>query len=71
MTVRELREALKGYDETAEVYLVRDWIQTNEMGEITSLSRLREVVDQRVVIDTGFDFEDETQVLLDFEEGII
>lgn len=70
MTVRELREALKGYDETAEVYLVRDWIQTNEMGEITSLSRLREVVDQRVVIDTGFDFEDETQVLLDFEENI-
>ena len=71
MTVRELREALKGYDETAEVYLVRDWIQTNEMGEITSLSRLREVVDQRVVIDTGFDFEDETQVLLDFEEDTI
>ena len=71
MTVRELREALKGYDETAEVYLVRDWIQTNEMGEITSLSRLREVVDQRVVIDMGFDFEDETQVLLDFEEDII
>ena len=71
MTVRELIEALKGYDETAEVYLVRDWIQTNEMGEITSLSRLREVVDQRVVIDTGFDFEDETQVLLDFEEDII
>lgn len=71
MTVRELRKALKGYDETAEVYLVRDWIQTNEMGEITSLSRLREVVDQRVVIDTGFDFEDETQVLLDFEEDTI
>ena len=71
MTVGELREALKGYDETAEVYLVRDWIQTNDMGEITSLSRLREVVDQRVVIDTGFDFEDEIQVLLDFEEGTI
>lgn len=71
MTVGELKKALKGYDETAEVYLVRDWIQTNEMGEITSLSRLREVVDQRVVIDTGFDFEDETQVLLDFEEDII
>ncbi len=71
MTVGQLREALKGYDETAEVYLVRDWIQTNDMGEITSLSRLREVVDQRVVIDTGFDFEDETQVLLDFEEDII
>lgn len=71
MTVGELKKALKGYDETAEVYLVRDWIQTNEMGEITSLSRLREVVDQRVVIDTGFVFEDETQVLLDFEEDII
>ena len=71
MTVGQLRKALKGYDETAEVYLVRDWIQTNEMGEITSLSRLREVVDQRVVIDTGFDFEDETQVLLDFEEDTI
>lgn len=71
MTVGQLRKALKGYDETVEVYLVRDWMQTNEMGEITSLSRLREVVDQRVVIDTGFDFEDETQVLLDFEEDII
>lgn len=71
MTVGELKKALKGYDETAEVYLVRDWIQTNEMGEITSLSRLREVVDQRVVIDMGFDFEDEIQVLMDFEEGTI
>lgn len=71
MTVGQLRKALKGYDETVEVYLVRDWMQTNEMGEITSLSRLREVVDQRVVIDTGFDFEDETQVLLDFEEDTI
>ena len=71
MTVGQLREALKRYDDKAEVYLVRDWIQTNEMGEITSLSRLREVVDQRVVIDMGFDFEDETQVLLDFEEDTI
>lgn len=71
MTVGQLRKALKGYDETVEVYLVRDWMQTNEMGEITSLSRLREVVDQRVVIDTGFVFEDETQVLLDFEEDTI
>lgn len=71
MTVGELRKALKGYDDKAEVYLVRDWIQTNEMGEITSLSRLREVVDQRVVIDMGLDFEDEIQVLLDFEEGTI
>lgn len=68
MTVGELKKALKGYKDTSEVFLVKDWEACNENGELIALASLRTVTDQRVVIDMGLDFEDQTQVLLEFEE---
>lgn len=68
MTVGELKKALRGYKDSSEVFLVKDWEACNENGELTELASLRSVTDQRVVIDMGLDFEDATQVLLEFEE---
>ena len=68
MTVGELKKALRGYKDSSEVFLVKDWEACNENGEPTELASLRSVTDQRVVIDMGLDFEDTTQVLLEFEE---
>lgn len=68
MTVGELKKALKGYKENCEVYLVKDWEVVNENGELTDLRGLRDVTSQRIVIDMGLDFEDRTQVLLEFDE---
>lgn len=68
MTVGELKKALKGYKENCEVYLVKDWEVVNENGELTDLRSLRDVTSQRIVIDMGLDFEDRTQVLLEFDE---
>lgn len=66
MTVGELKSALKGYKNDCEVFLVKDWEICNEYGELTELAELSDVTSQRVVIDQGLDFEDRTQVLLDF-----
>lgn len=68
MTVRELKKALKEYDNSAEVYLVKDWAVVDEYGLLTELAPLRDVTSQRVVIDVGLDFEDRTEVLLGFDE---
>lgn len=68
MNVGELKKALRGYKNTDEVYLVRDWEAWNENGELTDLAGLSDVTSQRVVVDMGLDFEDITQVLLEFEE---
>ena len=66
MTVGELKKALKGYKESCEVYLVKDWEACNENGELTELESLKDVTSQRVVVDMGLDFEDLTQILLEF-----
>ena len=68
MTVGELKKALRGYKDSSEVFLVKNWEAFNENGELTELASLRSVTEQRVVIDMGLDFEDATQVLLEFEE---
>lgn len=68
MTVGELKKELKGYKDSCEVFFVKDWEACNENGELTELASLRDVTSQRVVVDMGLDFEDHTQVLLEFEE---
>lgn len=68
MNVGELKKALKGYKDTDEVFLVKDWEACNENGELTDLAGLKDVTSQRLVIDMGLEFVDETQVLLEFEE---
>lgn len=68
MTVRELYNWCKAYKhKDAEVYLVKDWGQTDEEGNLTDLYRLTNIADQMVIIDNGMDFEEEHEVILDFE----
>ena len=68
MNVGELKKALRGYKDSCEVFLVKDWEACNENGELTELASLRSVTDQRVVVDMGLDFVDEHQILLEFAE---
>lgn len=68
MTVGELKKALKGFGDSDEVYMVKDWSATNERGELTELAELSAVVDHLIVEDVGLDFVDYRQVLLDFKE---
>ncbi len=68
MKVSELIKELKRCPNDSEVYLVKDWETVNERGELTNLRPLSGVTSQRVVVDMGLDFEDHTEVLLEFEE---
>ena len=71
MKVKDLYNWCKAYPhKEAEVYLVKDWEQTDENGALSDLYRLRDVCDQVVVIDTGLDFDEEHEVLLEFEEEV-
>lgn len=68
MKVRDLYNWCKAYKhKDAEVYLVKDWEQTDEEGNLTDLYRLTNIADQMVIIDNGMDFEEEHEVILDFE----
>ena len=69
MTVRDLYNWCKAYRyKDAEVYVVKDWNQFDENGVLTDLYRVRNITDQVSVVDTGLDFEDEREVLLDVVE---
>mgnify|MGYP003301639144 CR=1 FL=1 len=69
MTVRELYNWCKACRyKDAEVYLVKDWEQCDEQGFLTDLYRLKDLSMQYPVIDTGLDFEEEAEVLMEFEE---
>jgi hypothetical protein len=68
MKVRDLYNWCKAYKhKDAEVYLVKDWEQIDEEGNLTDLYRLTNIADQMVIIDNGMDFEEEHEVILDFE----
>lgn len=66
MTVGELKKALKGYKNEDEVFMVKDWEVVDEDGHLTELAELKDVTNQRIVVDMGLDFEDHNQVLLEF-----
>ncbi len=68
MTAKELIKELKKYPGDSEVFLVKDWEMVDENGALTELRPLTSVTDQIVTIDMGLDFEDRTEILLEFEE---
>lgn len=69
MTVRELYNWCKAYrHKEAEVYLVKDWEKVDEQGCLTDLYRLKDVLDQLIVLDDGMDFIDKHEVLLEVDE---
>ena len=66
MKVKELAKELKKLPADAEVFMVADWSETDEYGCLTELRELNGVTSQVHVEDMGLDFEDVTEVLLDF-----
>ena len=67
MTVRELLRELKRYPADAEVFVVKDWEKYDEMGALNDIYHVRSVSDQVHVVDTGLDFEDEREILLEID----
>lgn len=43
MTVKELKNALKGLPADADVYVVRNWESVDEWGNLTDIAEVREV----------------------------
>lgn len=69
MTIKEFIKALKQYPQDAEVYVVGDWDKYDEFGNLSDLKPVYDVSSQNVVIDTGLDFEDITEVLIEVREA--
>ena len=69
MTIKELIKALKQYHQDAEVYVVGDWEKYDEFGNLSDLKPVYDVSSQNVVIETGMDFEDVTEVLIEVREA--
>ena len=69
MTIKEFIKALKHYPQEAEVYVVGDWEKYDEFGNISDLKPVYDVSSQNAVIDTGMDFEDVTEVLIEVREA--
>lgn len=68
MTVKELKDALKGLPADAEVYVVRDWETVDEWGNLDDLAEVADVHTQTVTVDDGLDFRDITEVLIEMRE---
>lgn len=68
MTVKELKDALKGLPADAEVYVVRNWESVDEWGNLTDIAEVRDVQTQTVTVDEGLDFQDYTEVLIEIAE---
>lgn len=69
MKVKDFIKELKRYPQDAEVYVVGDWEKYDEFGNISDLKAVYDVSSQNVVIETGMDFEDVTEVLIEVREA--
>lgn len=67
MKVSELMKELRKRPKDAEIYMVKDWGEQDEEGHYLDLYRLDYVIDQTVFIETGMEFLEEHQVIIDFE----
>jgi len=69
MTVRQLYNWCKAFKyKDAEVYLVKDWEQVDEEGNLNDLYRLNDMTYQCVVVDMGMDFENVYEALLEVSD---
>lgn len=68
MTVKELYNWCKACKhKEAEVYLVVDWEQCDEQGNLTDLHKLKDISMQHPIIDVGLDFEETHEALLEVD----
>ena len=59
MTVKDLYNWCKACrHKEAEVYLVKDWEEVDEDGNLNDLYRLRDITTQVVIVDEGMSFKD-------------
>lgn len=72
MTVKELYDWCKTQkDKNAEVYMCKDYEQIDEDGNLTDLYRLKGISTQTRILDMGFDWEEETDVILEFSSDSV
>ncbi len=69
MKVKDFIKELKRYPQDAEVYVVGDWEQYDEQGNLSDLKAVYDVSSQNVVIETSMDLEDVTEVLIEVREA--
>lgn len=69
MKVKDFIKELKRYPQDAEVYVVGDWEQYDEQGNLSDLKAVYDVSSQNVVIETSMDFEDVPEVLIEVREA--
>ena len=69
MKVKDFIKELKRYPQDAEVYVVGDWEKYDEFGNLSDLKAVYDVSSQNVVIDTGMEFDDVTEVLIEVREA--
>lgn len=69
MKVKDFIKELKLYPQDAEVYVVGDWEKYDEFGNLSDLKAVYDVSSQNIVIETGMDFEDVTEVLIEVREA--
>ena len=68
MTVKDLYNWCKACrHKEAEVYLVKDWEEVDEEGNLNDLYRLRDITTQVVIVAEGMNFKDVYEVLLDVD----
>ncbi|MBR5640441.1 MAG: hypothetical protein IKW83_12090 [Muribaculaceae bacterium] len=70
MTVEQAIKELKKLPKKAEIFLVKDWEDFDEEGYLKDLYRLKFITHQMVVVEKGMEFEDITEVLMEFEETL-
>ena len=68
MKVKDFIKELKRFPQDAEVYVVGDWEKYDEFGNLSDLKAVYDLSSQNVVIETGMDFEDVTEVLIEVRE---
>ena len=72
MTVKELYDWCKTQkDKNAEVYMCKDYEQIDEDGNLTDLYRLKGISTQTRILVMGFDWEEETDVILEFSSDSV
>ena len=72
MTVKKLYDWCKTQkDKNAEVYMCKDYEQIDEDGNLTDLYRLKGISTQTRILDMGFDWEEETDVILEFSSDSV
>lgn len=66
MKVSEAIDILKRYSKDCEIYLCKDWEDTDENGNLTNLYRLQDVTSQSYYEDMGIECVEVTEVIMDF-----